>query len=303
MNRFLIKTSLLAFLLGSILIILELWVRSIPNESSYKCEYMEKNISDIKVLCLGSSVARSGINPDIFPVNAFNVAQVSQDLETDCAILHKYLSRADSLEYVLLPILPMSYSYRMGEFIDRPRLRKYSIYMDLDVEKPDFEDRFELSNFSAAVVQIITYLKGGRTIECYKKGMGDDNLVDNETAKRVDGEKISRMHNDIFFNHKDNYRIIVPALENAIKECANHNVKVIICVVPCYYTYRDNIASGMVSECDSISRVIATRYPNVTYLNYYTDSTFVTEDFRNSNHLSQCGANKLTKQIVKKIYY
>ena len=101
MRLFYTKICLFSFVLGAIFITLELWVRSVPNEYSYKYEYLENNIDKIEILCVGSSAARSGINPDLFQHNTFNVAQVSQDLEQDCAILQKYINRADSLKIVL----------------------------------------------------------------------------------------------------------------------------------------------------------------------------------------------------------
>ena len=279
------------------LVFLEFFVRLVPNEYSYKSHYLESNIDDIEVLIVGSSAARSGIDPDVFPISAFNVAQVSQDLETDCAIIHKYIERADSLKYVFFPILPMAYSYRMGEGVEDWRLRKYPIYMNLDVEKTAFSDRFELSNIPGSVSQIIKYLKGEKTVDCYEKGMGDDDVVEDEQAKIAQGIMIAKVHNEHFY--RENYKIIVPVLEGAIDECAKHSVKVVLLVLPCYYTYCENIDPIMVSECDSISRRIAEKHPNVTYFNWFTDSTFVTEDYRNSNHLSQAGAKKLTSRIIQ----
>lgn len=297
MKKFIRKIVLFALLIGAILILLEVSVRSVPNEYSYKYEYLEKNITEIKVLSLGSSAARSGIDPDVFPISAFNVAQVSQDLETDCAIIHKYIESADSLKYVFFPILPMAYSYRMGEGVEDWRLRKYPIYMNLDVEKPAFSDRFELSNFPGSVGQIIKYLKGEKTVDCYKKGMGDDDVVENEEKKISQGVMIAGIHNEHFY--RENYEIIVPVLENTIELCAKHDVKIVLIVLPCYYTYCENIEPLMVSECDSISRKIVDNHSNVTYFNWFTDSTFVSEDFRNSNHLSQAGAKKLTNRIIQ----
>ena len=297
MKQFLIKTIIVGGVVVAALVFLEFFVRLVPNEYSYKSHYLESNIDDIEVLVVGSSAARSGIDPDLFPINAFNVAQVSQDLETDCAIIHKYIERADSLKYVFFPILPMAYSYRMGEGVEDWRLRKYPIYMDLDVEKPAFSDRFELSNFPGSVGQIIKYLKGEKTVDCYEKGMGDDDIVEDEETKLDQGVMIARIHNEHFY--RENYRIIVPVLERTIEECAKHDVRVVLIVLPCYYTYCENIDPIMVSECDSISRKIVENHSNVTYFNWFTDSTFVSEDFRNSNHLSQAGAKKLTNRIIQ----
>lgn len=297
MKCFILKIGIFFAILGIVLLSLEFCVRSVPNEYSYKYNYLEKNINNVEILCVGSSAARSAIDPECFVQNAFNVAQVSQDLEQDCAIIHKYISRADSLKMIIFPILPMAYSYRMGEGIEAWRLRKYPIYMKLDVAKPSLSDRFEISNFSGSIEQIIKYLKGEETVTCYTKGMGDDNAVDGEDAKIAQGLKISQMHNEHFF--RDDYDIIVPIMEKTIKECADYHIDVVIAVLPCYYTYSDNIDRIMVSDCDSISHYLADKYSNVTYFDLFTNSSFNTNDFRNSNHLSQAGAKKLTKKIIQ----
>ena len=131
MGNFLKKILIVGISVLLSLLFIEFMVRSIPNEYSYKSKYIEENIGNIKILALGSSVGRSSVDPSCFTQTTFNAANVSQDLEEDCAIVMKYLDRADGLEVVVIPILPVAYSMRMKDGIERWRLRKYHIYMDL----------------------------------------------------------------------------------------------------------------------------------------------------------------------------
>ena len=273
----------------------EIWVRSIPNEYSYKYNYLEENIGHIEVLNVGSSIGRSGINPEYFSEPGFNAANVSQDIEIDCAIINKYLDRADRLNTVIFALLPGSFCGRMGDGIENWRLRKYHIYMDLDVEKPSWKECLEINNLSAAEQQILKSIRGINTVECNIYGYGNDKEAVSEKEKLAQGIRISKLHNE-GYNPKL-YDVIIPKVEATITACSRKHVKVMLVMLPCYHTYSSRINSHMLSECDSIAQRIAERYDNVSYMNLFTDSRFTAEDFRNSNHLSNEGARKLTKMI------
>jgi hypothetical protein len=69
---------------------LEVYMRHIPNSYKYKDEWMKKNGNTVETLILGSSHAYYGINPEYLSWKAFNLANVSQDLERDFFVLDKY---------------------------------------------------------------------------------------------------------------------------------------------------------------------------------------------------------------------
>ena len=301
MKRFLTKVLIVGVVVATALFSIEMYVRSIPNEYSYKFNYMENHIDSIQILAVGSSIGRSGIDPSCFNERTFNVANVSQDLETDCSIIDKYLPRAKSLHTVIFTLLPGSFCCRMGEGIESWRLRKYAIYMDLDIEKPKLSERLEISNMSSAYVQVSKYLRGINTVECDELGMGNDTNVASEDAKIKQAESISKIHNSLYI--PANYGIIVPRLESTLTKCEKNGVKVYMVLLPVHKAYSDRIDAGMLAECDSIARDLSNKYSNVEYINMFVDSTFVSDDFRNSNHLSKQGANKLSNilnEIIKK---
>lgn len=295
MKKFLIIVGLIGAFILLILCCIELWVRSIPNEYSYKHQYLEENIGSIRVLNVGSSIGRSGFNPVYFSVHGFNAANVSQDIETDCAIINKYLDKADSLKTVIFALLPGSFCGRMGDGIESWRLRKYHIYMDLDVEKPSWKECLEINNLSAAEQQILKSLRGVNTVDCNRFGYGNDKEAVSEKEKLAQGIRISKLHNE-GYNPKL-YDIIVPKVESTVAACKDRNIKVLFVMLPSYHTYTSRINQQMLEECDSIAKTISEEHDNVLYINLFTDTLFKTEDFRNSNHLSNEGAKKLTKMI------
>lgn len=295
MGNFLKKILIVGISVLLSLLFIEFMVRSIPNEYSYKSKYIEENIGNIKILALGSSVGRSSVDPSCFTQTTFNAANVSQDLEEDCAIVMKYLDRADGLEVVVIPILPVAYSMRMKDGIERWRLRKYHIYMDLAVDYPPLSECMEISNLPGCIGQIMKYYRGEDTVECFETGMGTDSIVENEDVKLSQAIRISKMHNDGY--NPDNYSKVIPALRSMLSACRDANVDVYVVIAPCYYTYRERILADEMHDCDSISMNLENEFSNMHYINMFGDSTFTTEDFRNSNHLSQAGAKKFSRKL------
>jgi len=62
-------------------------LREIPNNYSYKKEYLDKNASQVEILFLGSSHIFFGINPKYMTRKTFSGAHNSQLLTFDLAIL------------------------------------------------------------------------------------------------------------------------------------------------------------------------------------------------------------------------
>ncbi len=105
MKRFIIRTVLLIIvplLLG--IVLCEYYLRKIPNDYSYKNEWLSNNAGSIRVLNMGSSHAFYGIEPSQFSCKAFNAAHVSQSIKYDHFIFSKFVNEMDSLEVLVLPV-------------------------------------------------------------------------------------------------------------------------------------------------------------------------------------------------------
>lgn len=295
MKKFLIKIFTIGIIITAVLFFTEIYVRSIPNEYSYKYNYLENHIDSIQILALGSSVGRAGIDPTCFSEYAFNAANVSQDLETDCALIEKYLPRTKKLKDVIFALLPNSYCGRMGEGVESWRLRKYHIYMNLNVEKSHYSEMFEINNLSSATQQIEKHIRGIQTVECYKNGMGNDTIIESEVESLKQAIRISKIHNEGYTPH--NYDAIVPRFKDVVSMITSKGVDVYLVLMPSCFTYTSRIDKKMLFECDSISKQIDSLSPLVHYLNLFEDSSYTNMDFRNSNHLSQSGARKLSIKL------
>lgn len=300
MRRFLLKILLVGIPVSIVMLGLEVFVRWIPNEYSYKYQYMENNIRNIETLILGSSVGRTGINPSVLGETAFNVANVSQDLIEDCAILQEYVPKASNLSDVIIALLPNSYSYLMCDGVESWRLRKYKIYMKLEIkEEIKFSDYLEISNTRSVLAHIKNYLLTNNTIDCYSNGFGKDSIILNERDKLKHAVNIANIHNDTF---NDNPNIILEELEQVMTKCQDYGVNVYLVLLPCYYMYYERLDIRFEKQCDDLSRYLAEKFDNVCYLNFYRDPDFLSFDFRNANHLGPKGAEKFTQKLKDYIH-
>lgn len=110
MEKFLRKTTLfiIPILLG--LVFCEHFLRKIPNDYSFKNEWLSNNARTIQVLNMGSSHAFYGIEPNLFSCKAFNAAHVSQSIKYDHFIFSKFVNDMDSLKVLVLPISYFSFT-------------------------------------------------------------------------------------------------------------------------------------------------------------------------------------------------
>ena len=82
----------------------EFLLRNIPNDYTYKRNYLDNNAKEIEVLYLGNSHILYGINPVFSKYKSFNCAHGSQSLNYDFAILNKYKKQWKKLKLIVVPV-------------------------------------------------------------------------------------------------------------------------------------------------------------------------------------------------------
>lgn len=297
MKRFIIKIALSIILPLLIMFITgEIILRSIPNDYSYKNNFLEKNSSSIKILTLGSSHTFSGINPKYFSSKAFNAAQSSQSLVYDYWILSKFINKMDSLEYVIIPISYFSPIRKMELEPENSYVINYCIYYNCPFHKFEPEYNFEMWGFGTPTFnRIKAHFKGkDKPLTCDKLGYGIQ--YDSKTRKAdwyTRGEKRAKEHTVDTINHavlNESYDY----LRKMISLCKERNIKVILLTTPAYKTYTDNLNPRQVKIMEDMGNKISKENKNTIYLNLLTSPKFNQSDFFNTDHLSEIGAKKLT---------
>ncbi|GHU64438.1 hypothetical protein FACS1894123_09090 [Bacteroidia bacterium] len=136
--------------------------------------------------------------------------------------------------------------------------------------------------------------------------LGWGTIYNSENAKDLDetGETAAIRHtiNDIYSPEKQKFLgENVSYLDSIIQICQNHNAKVIFVTTPAYKTYREHLNEEQLNIMLKTVNKITNDYSNCTYINLLADSTFVSTDYYDADHLSEIGAEKLSLLINRYI--
>lgn len=296
MKRF--SLNILIFIIPIIIfiIITEYALREIPNDYSYKNNYLKNNAHKIETLFLGSSHTYYGINPDYFPGNSFNASHISQSIDLDYKLINKYSDKFENIKTIVIPIDYFSLFSRTSTGIEYWRMKNYNLYYNLNTSKNP-KDNMELFSISLkkSIDRIINYYYfGENNITCSVLGYGNTKRKQQDLIKT--GKTAAARHT------KEDKKFLDESIEiiiEIIEYSRQKKVDVIFFTNPAYKTYRNNLNSAQyqitINTIDSISN----KYDNAYYYNLISDETFTQEDFRDADHLNEYGAKKLTNKIAK----
>lgn len=298
MNIFIKKFIIFVFPILAIGIIFEIFLREIPNDYSYKKEYLDGNSKHVKALFLGSSSIYFGINPEYFYFNSFNAAHVSQPLSFDLEILKKYNHNWDSLEFIVIPIDYTALYFALNNSIDAWRIKNYVIYYDIKTpHKIEYNTEIFSKSFKYNVDRLYRYFfQHESDITCSKLGWGANYNSKNHGDLILTGKATGIRHFEMANNNQyfsENINTIKAIIEFAK---TNHST-VIFLTPPAYITYLKYLDANKLRETINTVTEIANSYNNVTYINLLYDSSFTESDFYDSNHLNEIGAQKLSLKI------
>lgn len=301
MKRFIY--TLMLFVLPLVLLFgaLELGLRSIPNDYSFKNQWLKQNMSSVKILTLGSSYGYYSIRPQFLSEPAFNAAHVSQSIRYDAFIFDEFIDKADSLQLLIWPIAYFSLPYELEDDSKAWwRVKSYSIYYHCPDHR--FDPRFNSEVVAGEKVfqeisRVYKYLFSGYT-ERYTDSLGFGiNYTKSERILErpsMCGFEDATGHTKDLAQKKDIILANKKRMNHVIQQCVQRNIRVLLFTAPACSTYYDNLESEqlklMVDFCDSL----ALTYDNTTYLNLLSDSRFEEEDFYDATHLATEGATKLT---------
>lgn len=296
MKSYLIKGLYFMIPILVISISYELLLRNIPNDYRLKKNYLDNHASEIETLILGSSHALFGINPEYLNEKSFNAANVSQTLDIDFKLLKKYDARLDGLQQIILPI---SY-FSLFENLNSWRLKNYCLYFDLSVATSVTHYSELLSHpFRDNSKRLINYyLKGDSAVTCSEKGWGtifsSDKALDLEktgrdAALRHAAEDITSAEIQSILNEN------TQTLADLMHWCASNQVKLILITPPAYKSYRNHLEKTQLEKTITTAKQTCATHQICSYYNLIDDDRFTEDDFFDGDHLSEIGAEKLTK--------
>ena len=292
MKNYLFKISLFLLPLLAVAIFLEIYIRSKPNDYSYKNEYLTTHAKNIETLIFGSSHSFYGIDPQYFSMNTFNAAHVAQSLKWDYFIFDKFKDKMTNLNNVIIPISYFSLFYDLEGGDADWRVKDYKIYYD--AEEPSFKYNSEVLN-RKLVPLLMKFYKSftgeDKGIYCSTNGFGQRSIlkdVDMESSG-VTAAKIHTVENYNAFNGN------LEILENFISECNQMDVMVFLVVLPAWETYREHLDADQLMATESYCFELSHKFKNAYYYSFLDDRKFKIEDFANSDHLNDKGAEKISR--------
>ena len=285
--------SLLFFILPIVIVsvIAEIFVRRIPTSYKYKNEWMKKNGKDLELLVMGHSHAYDGINPVLFKVKSFSVANHGQMLDIDCFLLHKYIADCPNLKYVVIPIAyPTFASYTDG-------ISNYAVHMDY--KQPFYsKDNYEILS-PQFYRKVVAYLKGEDIVRCSEHGMSTDKLT---TVKEPDWDnslvrvRLFTVDDPVLLQKNRDY------LKQIVITCEQRNVQVVLVGTPIWRTYYEHMDKDQLNAMYSSVDEIVSKHSNVIFYDYMIDKRITIDDFFNQDHLNGPGADKFTKLLNDTIF-
>ncbi len=280
---------LIAFLAGA-----EYTLRQIPNDYNYKAAWLDEHAQDVECIVLGSSHAYFGVQPKYFTCNTFNAAHVSQSLNFDNHILGKYESNMDALKYVILPISYFTLASSLEQGGEAWRVTKYVLYYDSPIDKK--YNHYELKPLNLSTLKRLGrfIIKGENTISIDSLGWGVGYSFDKKTEDwKGSGAVAAKRHTKKSID-QERVQSNIAHIDNIIEIANRHNAKVVLLNTPTHEVYREHLNAEQWQLMNNVCDSIALAHENVYRLNYFSDSTFVDDDFFDADHLNEYGAKRLS---------
>lgn len=310
MKKTLLKYSLLFFIpVIGVSILMEALVLKMPASYKNNSNYYIENHDLIEIIALGSSQMAGAINPEYFDKPAICLASSSQHHKLDFTIFKQLQLNSKKIKYVIIELSPnhLELPHNSKKFWKNSVYLKY-FNVNAFERKTYFKDELiYLSNPDLYSKKIMEYylLNTGNT-QLNKYGYNSD--MSGSIFKKYNFDKIeidklkthpNQLENPEIFKHNTAY------LFSMLSYFRENNIHPIICTLPLYKTFRNNLNTNNVTRRDSIISVIKTKFPETTFFEAEKDTAnFKIYDFSNANHLNPDGAKKLTlklNEIINKI--
>jgi hypothetical protein len=299
MKKFLKYVAIFGTPILILAIALEVVVRTVPNDYSYKKNYLDKHASELEILIFGSSHGLYCVNPAFFNKYTFNTSQEYQSLKYDKFIFDKYKDRFKSLKYIVLPISYFSLFYELEEAEGNYRIKNYCMYYNCEYHRLSVKNNVEILNGRSMLhLQLAKryLLENGNDLHCRPDGYGM--MYQNTPSYDVDKTGPIAAARQSSYNI-ENLGPNLQRLNAMIEDCAKRNIKVYLFTPPSWPAYVKNLEPRRLKILADEMDKIVKKYPNVTYRSFMEDSSFVRSDYRDSYHVNEIGAEKLSKMINK----
>ncbi len=286
--------------------LVELLVLNIPTNYKNNSSYFNENKNEIELIALGSSQMDGAINPEYLDIPAICLASSSQHHKLDFTILKQLQPKTNKLKFVVLELsnshleLPHNsknfwknsvyLKYFKVNAFERPTYFKDKL---IYIANPDLYSRMLNSH----------YIKNNNDFVLNKYGYNTNSFQGIFPLNNFNEVIISKLKtNPNQHENKEVFKKNTTYLFSMLEYLKEKDLQTIICTLPLYKTYVDNLNDNIVHRRDSVISEIKRKYPEVIFIETERDTVnFKITDFNNANHLNPNGAKKFTKLLNKKV--
>jgi hypothetical protein len=303
MKRFLASAFLFSLPLVVGYVLLERRLQRIPNSYNQKKWNIEKQLSEIEVLNVGSSNALSGIDPQYFSHKGFNLANATQTIYYDEKLIEHY---ADKLPRLKLVIIPVDYAFhrQLAQINEQWRSYFYYYYWKIGVPDAPF---YEMKKYSLLSIYsprtVYHFIRKKFKLSLAPKYQPNGYYRRDSTAHikwLTDSMGITRENYLSKFYSENNISQSKACLENAIKVLQAYHVEVVLISMPFFHTLYDHFDPKIVARNQAVINELCNRY-HCRYFNYMKDARFGIDDFNNCDHMDYIGAAKLSSILDSEV--
>ena len=288
--------SILAFLMFAVIEVALLYR---PNIYSYKRQYMEDHCKEIRVLLLGSSHIEEAVKPEMVGNGVFNLAISARTREYDAALAEMYVPRMDSLQAVVMPVDYTSFFFERQKANPNEKKAPESLvatcrcmhtkYMGTRIDPIWYWSEILNSKLN----YMSRFWNNAKTLqECdslgYVKLDISDRLADWEQRA------LPALLDESLPIDGDAYRQMWEIYETVAQLTQHKGARLVLVSPPVYKTYQETIHPIVLNDMRQFVQKLCKQYPNVEYYDFLYDTRFLPEDFNDSSHLTDTGAQKFS---------
>lgn len=302
MKKFIRNFLFFCSILLSISALIEIALLYKTNPYSYKHQYVETHLNDIRVLVMGNSHSLYALIPDSMTKCAFNTAISGRYINYDVELIKNYIPRMENIEVVVMPL--DYFNFYLGRELQNPKNFRYEKdmtstqkcmyykYMEIPAEsiwywsellnsKLNYMSRFWESPEVARECDLL----GSQRLKLSRRKTGWESI---KLPKLID-------------KTKEPNKMQCENLKNMYQELGRvtheKGVRLLLISTPMYETYQKDMDSSVVIEMHEFAERLIRRYPNIDYYDFSYDTRFTKDDFNDASHLSEIGAYKFTRII------
>ena len=291
-GRFWIRLSLFVAPLLVLFTWLEWGLAGMPNSFTVKKQHLREQAEKIEVLFLGNSQMMKGIDPCLLPVPAYNLANVSQTLYYDSALLSQVAPTLPKLRQVVMQLSYFSLWQEMQDtepFRDQFYARYWGVYYP-EVERLSFPQISYTALYGPREA-----FRLGRTGFAMMDTLNDcgyqptDSLLVNEALAE---ERIAVHHHSMRQKNVANNERRLHAMAQF---CEEKGIKLSVLILPVhpYYLAKQRAHLRQRNE----ETLAALKAKGVQVIDCQ-DWEWAESHFCDADHLSKEGAALLTKRLV-----